>query len=68
MTTVRFVIPNQPMKCRICNKMIPRGGEVLVFEGVHVSPKEVKLGFHEHCITQALAKAACNRETERENK
>ena len=65
-TKVRFEHPKHPMRCRICNEMIPRGAEVLVFSGVRVSPKEVKLGFHERCLIQAVAKAGVVRETARE--
>ncbi len=65
-TKVSFEHPKHPMKCRLCDEMIPRGAEVLVFSGVRVSPKEVKLGFHEECMAQEISKAACNRETERE--
>jgi hypothetical protein len=46
--------PARDAKCRLCNKIIKKGEDSIVFRDVHVSPHIRDLYFHEDCLKEAL--------------
>ena len=51
---MKYHIAQAHAKCRICSGTIQKGIWCLMFEGIHVSPHEINLFFHDGCFMRAL--------------
>ena len=45
---------HRAVKCRLCNKMIPKDYCCYVMKNVHVSPRRIDLYFHIKCLDKAV--------------